>query len=78
MQISHCKLLRKQQLKLLEYFVLEVTARAASNLLEIQPNSAALFYRKLRQVIVYYLDLQAHEIFGGAVELDESYFASLR
>ncbi|MCH9798945.1 MAG: IS1595 family transposase, partial [Betaproteobacteria bacterium] len=27
MKLSHCKLLRKQQLKLLEYFVLEVTAR---------------------------------------------------
>ena len=51
MKLSHCKLLRKQQLKLLEYFVLEVTARSAADLLEIQPietqpNSAALFYRQ--------------------------------
>ena len=45
MKLSHCKLLRKQQLKLLEYFVLEVTARSAADLLDIQPNSAALFYR---------------------------------
>ncbi|MBU3643694.1 MAG: IS1595 family transposase, partial [Candidatus Nanopelagicaceae bacterium] len=29
MKLSHCKLLRKKQLKLLEYFVLEVTARSA-------------------------------------------------
>ena len=78
MRISHCKLLRKQQLKLLEYFILEVTARSAANLLEIQPNSAALFYLKLREVIVHYLDLEAHEIFGGAVELDESYFGGVR
>ena len=56
MQITHCKLLRKQQLTLLEYFVLEVTARSAADLLGIQPNSAALFYRKIRQVIVYYLE----------------------
>lgn len=41
MKLDHCKLLRKQQLKLVEYFVLEVTARSVANLLGIQPNSAA-------------------------------------
>ena len=78
MKLSHCRLLRKQQLKLLEYFVLEVTARSAADLLGIQPNSAALFYRKLREVIAYYLAQEAHEIFDGAVELDESYFGGAR
>ena len=78
MKLSHCKLLRKQQLKLLEYFVLEVTARSAADLLGIQPNSAALFYRKLRKMIAYYLEQEAHEIFDGAVELDESYFGGAR
>lgn len=78
MKLSHCKLLRKQQLMLLEYFVLEVTARFAADLLDIQPNSAALFYRKLREVIVHYLEKEAHEIFGGAIELDESYFGGVR
>ena len=49
--------------------MLEVTAWSASDLLDIQTNSAALFYRKLRELIVYYLDLQAHEILkrGGKV-----------
>ncbi len=78
MKLSHCKLLRKKQLKILEYFVLEVTARSAADLLEIQPNSAALFYRKLREIIAYYLEQEAHEIFDGAVELDESYFGGAR
>ena len=72
------KLLRKQQLRLLEFFVLEVTARSAADLLGIQPNSAALFYRKLREVIAYYLEQEAQEIFDGAVELDESYFGGAR
>ena len=63
---------------MLEYFVLEVTARSAADLLGIQPNSAALFYRKLREVIAYYLEQEAHEIFDGAVELDESYFGGAR
>ena len=78
MKLSHCKLLRKQQLKRLEYFVLEVTARLAADWLEIQPNSAALFYRQLREIIAYHLEQEAHEIFDGAVELDESYFGGAR
>ena len=37
-----------------------------------------LFYKKIRQVISHHLELQAHEIFDGAVELDESYFGGAR
>ena len=78
MKLSHCKLLRKQQIKLLEYFVLEVTARSAADMMDVQANTAILFYRKLREVIAYYLEQEAHEIFDGAVELDESYFGGTR
>ena len=78
MKLSHCKLLRKQQIKLLEYFVLEVTARSAADMMGIQTNTAILFYRKLREIIAYYLEQEAHEIFDGAVELDESYFGGVR
>ena len=58
--------------------MLEVTARSAADLLGIQANSAALFYRKLREVIAYHLEQEAHEIFEGVVELDESYFGGAR
>ena len=78
MKISHCRLLKKIQLRLLEFFVLEVTARSAADILGIQPNSAALFYRKIREVIAYHLEQQSHEIFDGVVELDESYFGGVR
>ena len=78
MKIINCKLNKKVQKKLLEYFVLEVTARSAADLLEIQPNSAALFYRKIREVITYNLELEANEVFEGTVELDESYFGGVR
>ena len=78
MKLTHCKLLRNQQLKLLKYSVIEVTAQSAADLLEIQPNSAAMFYRKLCEIIAYYLEREAHEIFDGAVELDESYFVCAR
>lgn len=50
MKITRCKLTKKTQKKLLEFFVAEVTARTAADLLGIQPNSAALFYRKIPQV----------------------------
>ena len=40
----------------------------------MNPNSAVLFYRKIRQVIAYHLDLQVGEVFDGSVELDENYF----
>ncbi len=78
MQITHCKLLQKHQRKLVEYFVLEATARTAADLLGMQPNSAALFYRKLREVIAYHLEQEAHEIFDGVVELDGSYCGGVR
>ena len=78
MKITHCKLIRKQQLRLLEFFVLEVTARSAADILGIQPNTAMLFYKKIRLVISHHVELQAHEVFDGAVELDESYFGGAR
>ena len=74
MQITNCKLSKRIQKKLLEFFVLQVTVRSAADILRIQPNSAILFYRKIRMVINHYLALVADEVFEGPVELDESYF----
>lgn len=54
MKITHCKLKKKVQKELLRFFVLEVTARSAADILGIHPNSAALFYRKIRTVINYH------------------------
>ena len=78
MKITRCKLSRKQQHRLLEFFVLQVTARAAASLLGIQANTSALFYHKVRQVIAVRLSLEAEETFGGAIEMDESYFGGHR
>ena len=60
------------------FFVLEVTARSAADILGIYPNSAVLFYHKIRMVISHYLALAADEVFEGPVELDESYFGGRR
>ncbi len=70
--------MKRTQERLLEFFVLEVTARSAANILRIHPNSAALFYRKIRQVITFYLAQEAAEVFNGEVEIDESYFGGVR
>ena len=59
-------------------FVLEVTARSAADILGIQPNTAILFYRKIRTVISHHLARVANEIFDCVVELDESYFGRHR
>ncbi|KPN72792.1 IS1595 family transposase [Neisseria sp. 74A18] len=78
MKITHCKLKKSLQRKLLEYFVLEVTARSTADILGIQPNTAILFYRKIRLVISHHLALEADQVFEGAIELDESYFGGKR
>jgi len=56
--------------------VLEVTARSATDLLGIHSNTTALFYRKIREVIV----VQLHAAFPepGLFEVDESYFGGTR
>jgi transposase len=76
--ITHCRLKKSIQIRLLEYFVLEVTARSAANLLGIQANTAILFYRKVRQIIMQNLNKEALEVFQGDIEIDESYFGGVR
>lgn len=78
MKITRCKLKKNIQRKLIEYFVLEVTARSAANLLDIHPNTAALFYKKIRLLINHHLELEARKVFDGEIELDESYFGGVR
>ena len=78
MQITNCKLSKRVQKKLLEFFVFQVTARSTADILGIHPNSAVLFYRKICMVISHYLALAADEVFEGPVELNESYFSGHR
>lgn len=77
MGLKRCRLRDRDQRKLLEFFVAEVTARAAADLMGIQVNTAALFYRKIRIVIAEKLEAEAFA-FAGEIELDESYFGGVR
>jgi len=71
--ISRCKLSKRVQKQVLQFFVAEVTARRASDLLGISPCTATLYYQKIRAVISDHLKQEAEEYFEGEVELDESY-----
>ncbi len=51
------------QYRRLEVFILEATAPSTADLPGVQPNSTALFYRKIRR---------------GEVGIDESYFSGVR
>lgn len=76
--LKRCRLRKETQCQLIEYFILQVTARSAADMLEIQANSAALFYRKIRLVIFDVLSRESDTVFSGEIELDESYFGGVR
>jgi len=77
-KMARCKLIKNTQNKLLEFFVLEVTARSAADLLGIQLSTVILFYKKIRQVILWYLSHESAQMFDGDIELDEIYFGGVR
>ena len=61
---NSCKLKKSIQNKLLEFFVLKVTARATAYLLGLHANSAILFFQKIPKVISYHLAIEADEVFN--------------
>ena len=65
----------RQQYRLIEHFVAGTTARAASELIGVQSNTAITFYMRLRQLIAS--KLPSYELYGQ-VEADESYFGGHR
>lgn len=77
MYLKHCKLSKREQEKLLEYFVAGVPARTAAELIDIHRNSAIRFFHKLREKIAL-KQLNRIEHFCGKIELDESYFGGIR
>ena len=72
------RLSKKTQNKLMEHFVAGTTARCASELIEINRNTAAYYYQRLREIITHHLEQESIEIFDGEIEVDESYFGGTR
>ncbi|MDP6042703.1 MAG: IS1595 family transposase [Candidatus Latescibacteria bacterium] len=65
----------RRQNRLLEHFVAGTTARAAAEIIGVQPNTAIRFYMRLRFLIAS--QLPSYEL-NGEVEADESYFGGIR
>ena len=72
------RLSEAKQAKLIEHFVAGTTARCASDLVGVNRNTAAYYFQRLRDIIAYHAEQEAHEIFEGEIEVDESYFGGAR
>ena len=63
-----------KQSRLIEHFVAGTTARCAADLIGVNRNTAAYYFQRLREIIVYEIEQESHEVFAGEIEVDESYF----
>ncbi len=80
--MSKSRLSKQKQKKMIEYFVVGVTARSTSGytssilfqseILGLNENAVCLYFYKLRLLI--YKNSQADIEFAGKIEIDESYF----
>ncbi|MEM8787684.1 MAG: IS1595 family transposase [Pseudomonadota bacterium] len=72
------RLPRSKQLRRIELFVAGATARTAGRLVDVHRNSAALYFHRLRLIIATELEVESQAIFGGEIEVDESYIGGHR
>jgi transposase len=70
------KLSKQKKRKLVEYFVVGATARSTAAILNINKNTVALFFHKLRLLI--HKNTRDMSEFSGGIEIDESYFGGAR
>jgi transposase len=54
------------------------TALCAASLVGVNKNSAAYYFQRLREIIFLHVEQEAHKVFGGEIEVDESYFGETR
>ena len=73
-----CRLSNYKQDRLIEYFVSGSTARTAATLVGVNKSTAAYYFHRLREIIAYELEQESNEVFGGEIEVDESYFGGRR
>lgn len=72
------RLSRSIQIELIKYFVGGSTARSAAALTGVNRHTATLYFHKLRELIAEQIDAEAPELLAGEIEVDESYFGSVR
>ena len=69
---------QSKQARLIEHFIAGTTARTAASLVGVHRNSAAFYFHRLRQIIAHELEVESEAMFGGEIEVDESYFGGKR
>ena len=67
-----------KQERLIEHFISGSTARCAASLVGVNPKSSAYYFHRLRELIAYQIEAESGEVFGGEIEVDESYFGGTR
>jgi transposase len=72
------RLSRFIQDKLLEHFVTGSTARCAASVVGVNFKTACYYFQRLREIIAHQLEEESGEVFGGEIEVDESYFGGTR
>ena len=71
------RLIQTSQARVIEPFSGGTTARAAASLVGVRRIVAFCFHRP-RTVIAYALEASGEAMFGGEIEVDESYFGGKR
>ncbi len=71
--IRKSRLSCSKQVRLIEHFVSGSTARCAE-LVGVNKSTAAYYFHRLRELILYSQEQEVEEVFDGEIELDESYF----
>ena len=67
-----------KQERLIEHFVSGSTARCASCLVGVNKSTAAYYFHRLRALIAVHVEKDGQDVFGGEIEVDESYFGGTR
>ena len=63
---------------MIEHFVSGSTALTAASLCGVNRKTAAFFFLRLREIIASELETESEAMFGGEIEVDESYFGGKR
>ena len=72
------RLSNRIQDKLIEHFVAGTTARCAAEIIGVNRKTSAYYFQRLRQIISFHVEQESQEVFGGEIEVDESYFGGTR
>ncbi len=72
-RLSHYK-----QERLIEHFVSGSASLTAARLCGVNRKTSSYFFLRLREIIALELEVESEAMFGGEIELDESYFGGRR